>query len=169
MPTATAPAWAYDGTKATEREVADFLAGLIRVTKPEVVVETGTFTGTTAQRLAAALEANGYGHLWTVENDRKLASQYADMTLERTTFVNADSLTFARQVENVDFAFIDCGEPHHRLAVLTVLVHKMNPGGFIALHDHAFYEDLKEQAEETMQRPASLTIPAVNGLLLWQV
>lgn len=171
MPTATAPKWAYDGSRSTEREVAEFLAGLIRVTKPAVVVETGTFLGTTTKRLAAALVVNEYGHLWTVENDPELASKYAEMELGRTTFVNADSLAWAIKDSpvEIDLGFVDCGEPTHRLAVLDFLRHSIAPGGFIALHDHIFYDDLKEDAEEIMHSPASLTIPAVNGLLVWQV
>lgn len=162
--------WAYDGTKATEREVADFLAALIRLSKPAVVVETGTYTGTTTRRLAEALKANDYGHLYTIENDPALTKHYAEMELDRTTFVNGDSLAYVAEMDEIDFAFVDCGDPKHRLEVLEAVGWNMTEGGFVALHDHHFYrgERLKEQAIKLMGWPV-LTFEAVNGLLVWEL
>jgi predicted O-methyltransferase YrrM len=161
------PKWAYDGSRSTEREVAEFLAGLVRVAKPAVVVETGTFKGTTAVRLSDALKANEYGHLWTLENEPELASRYAEMELERTTFVDADSLTWEPPAP-IDLAFIDCGEPEHRAAVVERFRQGIAAGGFLALHDHVFYPELEAMAGDVLG-PAALRLPAVNGLLIWQI
>ena len=52
---------------AVEAEVAEFLYALVRVLKPDVVVESGTGRGLAAFALASALAENGAGHLTTFE------------------------------------------------------------------------------------------------------
>jgi predicted O-methyltransferase YrrM len=48
-------------------EVLDFLYTLVRLTKPERVLETGTWLGRSATAIASALRANGIGYLVTIE------------------------------------------------------------------------------------------------------
>ena len=55
---------------AAEDEVADFLWALVRMLKPDHVLETGTAFGHTAERICDALERNGVGHLTTIEMKR---------------------------------------------------------------------------------------------------
>jgi predicted O-methyltransferase YrrM len=50
-----------------EAEVAEYLYGLVRMLKPELVVESGTGSGYAAFALATALQANGHGRLVTYE------------------------------------------------------------------------------------------------------
>lgn len=62
---------------AVEAEVAEFLYGLMRMLKPEVVVESGTGRGYAAFALATALHDNGHGHLTTFEPSEQLAAEAA--------------------------------------------------------------------------------------------
>lgn len=50
-----------------EAEVAEFLYALVRVLKPQVVVESGTGRGYASMALSVALRANGKGVLHTFE------------------------------------------------------------------------------------------------------
>src|SRR5260370_5512937 len=50
----------YDSMTA-EVEVLDFLKSLVTTVKPELVVETGTFSGLSTLRIAEGLEPNGFG------------------------------------------------------------------------------------------------------------
>lgn len=50
-----------------EAEVAEYLYALVRLTKPELVVESGTGSGYAAYALAAGLQRNGRGELLTYE------------------------------------------------------------------------------------------------------
>jgi predicted O-methyltransferase YrrM len=52
---------------AAEDEVADFLYALVRLLKPDSVLETGTAFGHTAARICDALTDNGVGELLTME------------------------------------------------------------------------------------------------------
>ena len=157
----------YDGTQATEGEVLHLLTALVLVHKPEVVVETGTFNGHGTQAIQAGLKSNDKGHLWTVENNAFMTRQYAEMELDRVTFVDADSLEWAEEAKPwIDLAFVDCGEPEHRLTVLRTLALKTR--GILALHDTSFYPELEEMAIGAIGPPA-LSLPVVNGLLIWKV
>ena len=55
---------------AAEDEVGDLLWALIRLLKPDSVLETGTAFGHTAARMCDALEMNGVGSLTTIEMKR---------------------------------------------------------------------------------------------------
>lgn len=71
-PTAECPdpsRWrAYDSDTA-EVEVIVLISALITALQPEIVVETGTAFGYTAEAIGLALQRNGHGHLHTVEVD----------------------------------------------------------------------------------------------------
>ncbi len=57
---------------AVTLEDAEFLYALVRLTKPEMVLELGTGHGVSARFIAEALKANGRGNLTTVEPDPEL-------------------------------------------------------------------------------------------------
>lgn len=56
----------FDGFTA-ETEVLDFLHVLVRLIKPEQVLETGTWIGLSSCAIGSALVANGFGRLTTLE------------------------------------------------------------------------------------------------------
>jgi len=60
----------YDSMSA-EVEVLDFLKALVITIKPELVVETGTFSGLSTLRIAEGLRENGGGRVITCEWDKK--------------------------------------------------------------------------------------------------
>src|SRR5579871_4109031 len=61
----------YDSMTA-EVEVLDFLKSIVTTIKPELIVETGTFSGLSTLRLAEGLKANGFGRVITCEYDAKV-------------------------------------------------------------------------------------------------
>ena len=61
----------YDSMSA-EVEVLDFLKSMVNTVKPELVVETGTFSGLSTLRIAEGLQANGVGKVITCEWDKKV-------------------------------------------------------------------------------------------------
>src|SRR4030088_178828 len=61
----------YDSMTA-EVEVLDFLKSIVTTIKPELVVETGTFSGISTLRIAEGLKENGFGRVITCEYDAKV-------------------------------------------------------------------------------------------------
>jgi predicted O-methyltransferase YrrM len=132
------PSW--DAT-ATDAETLEVLAALIRLQKPSVVVEAGTYRGHGALYMAAALEANGRGILWTADP----VDHGQGEALEGVRNVHVcryDFLDLLAWLSVVDFAFIDASGPGPDGAALRWLHFEavranMNPGGMICVHDTA--------------------------------
>ena len=59
--------WHCYDLMSAEVETLEFLGSLVRLLKPKVVVETGTFEGWSALHMGKALRENGRGHLTTLE------------------------------------------------------------------------------------------------------
>jgi predicted O-methyltransferase YrrM len=61
--------WQMVDSQSSELEVLDFLKSIVTTTKPRLIVETGTFIGYSAIKMAEGLKANGFGKLITIEFD----------------------------------------------------------------------------------------------------
>src|SRR5580704_4360883 len=61
--------WQMVDSQSSELEVLDFLKSIVITTKPRLIVETGTFIGYSAIKMAEGLKANGFGKLITIEFD----------------------------------------------------------------------------------------------------
>jgi len=61
--------WQMVDSQSSELEVLDFLKSIVTTTKPRLIVETGTFIGYSAIKMAEGMKANGYGKLITIEFD----------------------------------------------------------------------------------------------------
>jgi predicted O-methyltransferase YrrM len=160
--------WDYDGTKGTEREVSELIAAIVSAVKPEVVVETGTFMGHTTHVIAAALEANGRGHLHTVENDSGLVEQMRTRLPGRVTLHEADSTQWCTQFAGpVDLAFVDSGPGRVRLGDVGALWPKIVPGGYLMVHDTIYYKRLFALVSDLVG-VEGIDIRSLLGLGIWQ-
>ena len=63
--------WHMVDPQTCELEVLDFLKSLVTTVKPQLIVETGTFIGHSAIKMAEGLKANGFGRIITIEYDPK--------------------------------------------------------------------------------------------------
>jgi len=61
--------WHSADSDSTELEVSHLVAAFVRALQPNLVVETGTAWGQTAELIGQALKANGQGRLITLEPD----------------------------------------------------------------------------------------------------
>ena len=64
--------------QSAEDEVGDFLWGVVRLTHPDNVLETGAYFGDTTARLVDAVLRNGHGLVTTVEKDPDRAKHVAE-------------------------------------------------------------------------------------------
>lgn len=99
--------WHSEDEQATEREVIELVAALVRALQPELVVETGTYRGFMARAIGRALRENKHGRLVSLEVDEALvieASERCDgLPVE---VVNLNSLDYMPP-EPVGFAWFD--------------------------------------------------------------
>jgi len=129
----------YDGM-ATEVEVLKFLKALVEVSKPKVIVETGTYLGYGTCYLAQGVKENGFGHVYTAE----VNIDFAEAAKRR--LIDADLYGYVVQiVENgqnmisgmhgpIDFAFLD-SDLYTRLPELEVLYPKLSQSALVVVHD----------------------------------
>src|SRR5438270_10585797 len=61
--------WSMFDSMTAEIEVLDFLRTIVMTIKPQLIVETGTFSGVSTIWLAEGLKLNGFGKIISCEND----------------------------------------------------------------------------------------------------
>ena len=128
----------FDGFTA-EVEVLDFLYALVRMTKPDRVLETGAWFGRSAIAIASALRDNGFGHLLTIEESDEVA-EIALRNIEQEnlgaliTLEVANSLKIEVGSETYDFALFDSDVPL-RAAEFNKFYGRLEPGAIVVFHD----------------------------------
>lgn len=137
------PGYSMFNSGSTEVEVAEFLYSLVKLVKPDRILETGTHAGVSAAYMAQGLSENGKGHLTTIEWDGSWKASadllFADLHLQ--PFVDClqmSSLDFdpawAGHADGYDIIFLD-SEPHLRFDEFVRYFPFLKRGGFVMIHD----------------------------------
>lgn len=127
----------YDSMTA-EVEVLDFLKSIVTTIKPELVVETGTFSGLSTLRIAEGLKANNLGCVITCEYDAKVFAaakeRFAASGLAAWIDARNESSLEMKVDGRIDLLFCDSDAPIREQEVRKFLP-QMNPHGLILMHD----------------------------------
>jgi predicted O-methyltransferase YrrM len=147
--------WKMFNDAGTEVEVSEFIYSLVRMIKPTAVLETGTHIGISSSYIAQALKENKKGDLITCEVNETLVRNaqklWEDLGLEDLITVvrirpsnlnNAINSYSDPQPElnnlladkTFDLVLLD-SEPQIRFNEFLKYFDKVNPGGFILIHD----------------------------------
>ena len=121
-----------------EHEVGTFLYGMVRVLKPRMVLETGTYLGASSSYIAQGLKDNNIGTLVTLEiNEQHIeTSKQLWHSLDLMKWIKSyrqESLKF-EPVINYDMMFLD-SEMNLRLWELIKFYPNLTPGGYVFIHD----------------------------------
>jgi prolipoprotein diacylglyceryl transferase len=163
----------YDSMSA-EVEVLDFLRQLVVTVKPELIVETGTFSGLSTLRLAEGLKANGIGKVITCEYDAKVFAaaqqRFASSGLAQWIDARNESSLDMKVAGTIDMLFCDSDAPLREQEVRRFLP-QMNPWGLILMHDAS--SSMKIVRESALRLEAeglitALLLPTPRGLVLAQ-
>jgi prolipoprotein diacylglyceryl transferase len=127
----------YDSMSA-EVEVLGFLKSLVTTMKPELVVETGTFSGLSTLRIAEGLKVNGFGRVITCEYDAKVfeaaEKRFAGSGVGGWIDARNESSLDMKVSGRIDMLFCDSDAPLREQEVRKFLP-QMNPHGLILMHD----------------------------------
>jgi len=139
QPEPTNSAYSMYNTGSIEVEVGEFLYGLVRMIKPENILETGTHKGISTAYMASALKENGKGSITTIEYEEKHIFDANELFVKLDlsnliNIVNQDINTFNPGNNQYDFIFLDT-EPNLRFNEFIRFWNNLKPGGFIAIHD----------------------------------
>jgi predicted O-methyltransferase YrrM len=161
--------WSAPDAMSSECEVTDFIYALVRLLKPEVVLETGCFLGVTSVAIGRALATNGFGRLVTCDLE---ADFVAGLRTKASSLhlpiecIHAESTEVIAGLTSVDIAFVDSG--YDRAAEVTALIPKMSRFGIIALHDTAPHQWQVEDEYFESQGLRCLYMNTPRGLSLFQ-
>ena len=152
--------WTAADADATEHEVTGLVAAFVRALQPELVVETGTYTGQTAFAIAAALLDNGHGRLVTIELDEHraaLARQYLEGLPVTVLWGTGDHYV---PDAPVGFLWLDsgCDARHTELAHYRPY---LAAGAVIGVHDtaphHPVHERFKDEGGLRLRTPRGVS------------
>jgi prolipoprotein diacylglyceryl transferase len=163
----------YDSMSA-EVEVLDFLKALVTTIKPELVVETGTFSGLSTLRIAEGLKQNGVGRVITCEWDKKVyeaaKKRFAESGLAKWIDPRNESSLEMKVDGRIDMLFCDSDVPLREKEVRHFLP-QISPYGLILMHDAS--SAMKSVREGALRLEAEglisvLLLPTPRGLVLAQ-
>jgi prolipoprotein diacylglyceryl transferase len=163
----------YDSMSA-EVEVLDFLKSIVNTIKPELVVETGTFSGLSTLRIAEGLKQNGVGRVITCEWDKKVydaaKKRFVESGLAGWIDARNESSLEMKVDGRIDMLFCDSDVPLREQEVRRFLP-QLNPNGLILIHDAS--SAMKTVREGALRLEAEgllsvLLLPTPRGLVLAQ-
>lgn len=119
-------------------EEGEFLYGLVRIVRPQRLLETGTNVGISASYIALALRDASFGHLTTIEHEPTVAhvakTKLEEMGLSPyVTVINSRVEEYSPE-QKLDFLFLD-SELAIRFGELLRFFPHMNPGAIACIHD----------------------------------
>lgn len=162
--------WHAPDDDTTEIEVSELVASFVRALQPEVVIETGTAWGQTAQLIGKALRRNGHGHLFSTEvNAERVAFARRRCARLPVTVLEQPSLTFSPPGP-VGLAWLDSFIPI-RVQEAQALRPWLARGAVVGFHDcgpqHAYRPDVEQLAQAGWLR--MIYLPTPRGVIFAEV
>ncbi len=166
--------WSMYDSMTAEVEVLEFVRGVVTTIKPELVVETGTFSGISTLWIAEGLKANGRGKVITCEYD-PLVYANAKQRIESSEFSRWIECRNESSLEmkidgTIDLLFSDSDMPIREQEVRRFLP-QMNSNGVILMHDASSH--LKQVRDAALKLEAEglisvVLLPTPRGLVVAQ-
>ena len=155
--------WSTEDNMSMEQEAQEIIWALVRAIKPALVVEIGTWRGSTAEVIGNALEDNDFGQLDTIEIDAKLAAQATKRCqhLTRVRVHHADVTDISFPDKSIGILLLD-GDQHSRRNEGLQFKAALAPEAFVLRHD--VYRDGGEGPGDRR-----IVIPTPRGLSITQM
>jgi len=166
--------WQMLDAQSAEVDVLDFLKQLMTTVKPDLVVETGTFIGHSAIKMAEGLKRNGFGRIITVEYD-PLVFAKAKQQIDASglggwiEYRNASSLE--TKIDGpIDILFSD-SDPKIREHEIRRFLPQIKPRGLVLVHDASSHFKVVREAALRLEEEGLLSVVLLSsprGLVLAQ-
>jgi len=122
------------------KDDAAILSALVIALKPKVLVEIGTYVGASAIVMALAMKQNGFGKIYTVDqNDYNILTNAKDFGIEKhIDFIHGKSQEFVNNFKlPIDMVFYDGEAAESTYSYhFNALRGKIKPGGIYVVHDY---------------------------------
>lgn len=166
--------WSMYDSMTAEVEVLEFLRTLVTTTKPNLVVETGTFLGVSTLWIAEAMRLNGFGRIISCEYDPRVFAA-AKEKIDASEFSNLIDLRNESSLEmkvegTIDLFFSDSDMPIREQEVRRYLP-QISPFGLILMHDASSHLKQVREAALKLERDGLISVvllPTPRGLVVAQ-
>jgi len=166
--------WSMFDSMTAEAEVLEFLRTVVTTIKPELVVETGTFSGVSTLWIAEGLKANGRGRIVTCEFD-PVVYENAKARIATSGLGDWIELRNASSLEmkvdgTIDLFFSDSDMPIREQEIRRYLP-QINPYGLILMHDASSHLKIVREAALELEREgliSAVLMPTPRGLVVAQ-
>ena len=153
--------WSMYDSMTAEAEVLEFLRTIVTTIKPDLVVETGTFSGISTLWIAEGLKANGRGRVITCEFDPQVyenaKARIASSGLaEWIELRHASSLEMAVE-GTIDLFFSDSDMPIREQEIRRFLP-QINPYGLILMHDASSHLKIVRDSALKLEREGLISV-----------
>jgi predicted O-methyltransferase YrrM len=166
--------WRMYDSMTAEYEVLEFLKSLVTTLKPELIVETGTFSGVSTLWMAKALKENGRGKIITCEYDPKVFARarerIADSGLAQWIELRNESSLNMKIDGTIDLLFSDSDPPLREKEVRRFLP-QMRSTGVILMHDASSHLKVVRESALRLEAEGLLSVvllPTPRGLVIAQ-
>jgi predicted O-methyltransferase YrrM len=166
--------WSMYDSMTAEIEVLEFLRSVVTTIKPELVVETGTFSGISTLWIAEGLKHNGRGKVITCEFDpvvyANAKARIAKSGLEEWIECRNESSLETQISGRIDLLFSDSEQTIREQEVRRFLP-QVNPYGLILIHDASSHQKTVREAAlrlEAEQLISAVLLPTPRGLVVAQ-
>jgi len=130
--------WKMLDSQTSEVEVLDFLKSIVMTIKPGLIVETGTFIGNSAIKMAEGLKANGFGRIITIEFDPAIFAK-AKERIDASGLADWIEYRNASSIETKIDGTIDIFFSDSHLTIrekeIRHFLPQINPQGLLLVHD----------------------------------
>jgi len=157
--------WHAHGAGATEIEVTELVAALVRALQPEIVVETGVLHGQTTRAIGDALARNGHGTLYALEIMYEYARIAAAELRHMPVHVLAADSTGWIPPGPIDFAFLD-SELDTRAREIEHFWPWLHAGTVLAIHDTGPHHPVRKTLDQFADKLVLLDLPTPRGVTL---
>jgi predicted O-methyltransferase YrrM len=153
--------WQMVDSQSSELEVLDFLKCIVLTTKPRLIVETGTFIGYSAIKMAEGLKANGFGKLITIEFDPDIfakAKQRIDLSGLRDWIEYRNASSLETPIDGtIDILFSDSHLTIREQEIRRFLP-QIDPRGLILIHDASSHFKVVREAALRLEQEGLISV-----------
>ena len=166
--------WSMLDSMTAEVEVLEFLRTLVTTIKPELVVETGTFSGISTLWIAEGLKANGRGRVITCEFDPKVyenaKARIGGSGLGEWIELRNESSLEMKIQGTIDLFYSDSDMPIREQEIRRFLP-QISPYGVILMHDASSHLKIVREAALKLEAEGLISVvllPTPRGLVVAQ-
>jgi len=166
--------WSMYDSMTAEVEVLEFLRCLVTTIKPELIVETGTFSGISTLWFAEGLKYNGRGRIITCEYDpvvyANAKERIANSGLADWIECRNESSLEMKVDGRIDLLFSDSEQTIREQEVRRFLP-QVNPNGLILIHDASSHQKTVRESALRLESEGLISVllfPTPRGLVVAQ-